>query len=196
MPSSKNKEQIPLKWLLQLQELFVPYGFRSPSMDDISSHLGISKKTLYRHVSNKEDLLIVYIDWRISCIKNELISLKEEGLGSPLELAKMIRIISSFLLDCNQKSISDLEKFYPRALSRFLEYRNQELMKIITQVHKKGMKEGLFHQQVIPKFSANILLLSLENIANNQLSNVQNQSTKSLVEQLVHYHLSAIKKRE
>ena len=43
--------------LENISELFLKYGLRSTSMDDICSHLKISKKTLYQYFSNKDDLV-------------------------------------------------------------------------------------------------------------------------------------------
>ena len=37
--------------------LFSRYGIRSVTMDDISRELGVSKKTLYQQVSDKNDLI-------------------------------------------------------------------------------------------------------------------------------------------
>ena len=41
----------------QVAELFRDFGIKSLTMDDISSSLGISKKTLYKYVSDKNDLV-------------------------------------------------------------------------------------------------------------------------------------------
>ncbi len=38
-------------------ELFMKFGIRSVSMDDIARELAISKKTLYQYFSNKADLI-------------------------------------------------------------------------------------------------------------------------------------------
>lgn len=43
--------------LENISELFLKYGLRGTSMDDICSHLKISKKTLYQYFSNKDDLV-------------------------------------------------------------------------------------------------------------------------------------------
>ena len=37
-------------------ELFMRMGVKSVNMDDVASHLGMSKKTLYQFVQNKSDL--------------------------------------------------------------------------------------------------------------------------------------------
>src|ERR1035437_8835333 len=43
--------------LEQIKELFFELGIKNLNMDDISRKLGISKKTLYRFVKSKEDLI-------------------------------------------------------------------------------------------------------------------------------------------
>ena len=37
--------------------VFMRYGVRSVTMDDIASNSGVSKKTIYAHFSNKTDLV-------------------------------------------------------------------------------------------------------------------------------------------
>ncbi|MEM1220215.1 MAG: helix-turn-helix domain-containing protein, partial [Bacteroidota bacterium] len=43
--------------LSRSKRLFLRYGIRSVTMDDISKEMGISKKTLYQYVDNKADLI-------------------------------------------------------------------------------------------------------------------------------------------
>ena len=51
------KEDARLLALLEGSELaFRKFGVRAPSMDDLAGHLGVSKKTLYKHVKDKADL--------------------------------------------------------------------------------------------------------------------------------------------
>ena len=42
--------------------LFIRYGIRSTSMDDIATELGISKKTIYQFYSNKDSLVEALVD--------------------------------------------------------------------------------------------------------------------------------------
>jgi AcrR family transcriptional regulator len=45
------------KILNTANELFLSLGFKSVTMDDIAHEMGISKKTIYTHFSNKTDLV-------------------------------------------------------------------------------------------------------------------------------------------
>ena len=43
--------------LESISELFLKFGLRSTSMDDIASHLKMSKKTLYQYFANKDEVV-------------------------------------------------------------------------------------------------------------------------------------------
>ena len=45
------------KILLKATDMFLSYGFKSVTMDDIANTLGISKKTIYQHFENKTKLV-------------------------------------------------------------------------------------------------------------------------------------------
>src|ERR1035437_3093749 len=52
--------------LEQIKELFFEFGIKNLNMDEISRKLGISKKTLYRYVKSKEDLIEKLFDYELS----------------------------------------------------------------------------------------------------------------------------------
>ena len=47
-------------------ELFLRYGIRSVSMDEIANHLGMSKKTIYQFYADKDALVEDVIDIEIN----------------------------------------------------------------------------------------------------------------------------------
>ena len=49
------------KIISKSEELFLSLGFKSVTMDDIANAIGISKKTIYAHFSNKTALVEVVI---------------------------------------------------------------------------------------------------------------------------------------
>ena len=53
MKKKKEGEKI----LQGAYDLFYRHGVKRITMDDIASHLGISKRTIYEHYDNKDDLV-------------------------------------------------------------------------------------------------------------------------------------------
>lgn len=63
-----------------ISDLFLKYGLRSTSMDDMANHLKVSKKTLYQIFENKEDVVEQVMYYRLENLRKET---------SPEELQKI-----------------------------------------------------------------------------------------------------------
>ena len=64
MGEEVNYQDVQFRSMLdQINELFFEFGLKILNMDDISRKLGISKKTLYRYVKSKEDLIAKLFDY-------------------------------------------------------------------------------------------------------------------------------------
>ena len=48
------------------RELFYKFGIRSITMDDVAKHLAMSKKTLYQHFRDKNDMVMQCCSHRCS----------------------------------------------------------------------------------------------------------------------------------
>ena len=60
--------------VLKAHELFMRYGIRSVSMDEIANHLGMSKKTIYQFFADKDALVESVIDIEISRTREDCTS--------------------------------------------------------------------------------------------------------------------------
>ena len=63
--------EIKKKIIRGAENLFTKYGVRSISMDDIARHLSVSKKTLYQHFEDKEDIVTMAVQSHIERIMGE-----------------------------------------------------------------------------------------------------------------------------
>jgi AcrR family transcriptional regulator len=52
--------------------LFMQFGLRSVSMDDIANSLGMSKKTIYQYYADKDELIVAVIEVEIKRTRNYL----------------------------------------------------------------------------------------------------------------------------
>ena len=104
--------------LENISELFLKYGLRSTSMDDICSHLKISKKTLYQYFSNKDDLVEQIMMHRRNNYRTQK-DIEELKQHNSIEIMLTIRdhIIRSF----NSRipaNLFDLKKYHPDVYQR------------------------------------------------------------------------------
>src|ERR1700712_2864060 len=66
MTDIDHKERIKL----QATDLYMKYGVRSVSMDDIANNLGMSKKTIYHYYADKDELVDAVIGDEITHNEN------------------------------------------------------------------------------------------------------------------------------
>jgi len=68
--------------LVKVHELYMKYGIKSVTMDDVARELSISKKTLYQYVTDKDDLVGKFIDNEIAIGRRRYVNVS--GLASML----------------------------------------------------------------------------------------------------------------
>ena len=61
------------------EELFMQYGIRSVSMDDIANSLGMSKKTLYQYYADKDELVDSVVESHILMIQTDCVSSRKDA---------------------------------------------------------------------------------------------------------------------
>jgi TetR/AcrR family transcriptional regulator, cholesterol catabolism regulator len=128
--------------------LFYKYGIKSITVDDISSHLGISKKTFYQYFANKNDVVKETVCEYIRRSK-EINSLIIEEDSDVLD--KLIKIYKEMLLQFhtyNPRFFYDVKKFNPDAQHLLMEFRDKQFDCIITKLIRQGKEEGWFRNEI------------------------------------------------
>ena len=131
---------------------FMQYGFKTFTMDDLASKIGISKKTLYEHFPSKNDLVEAVLDYALdmSC-KN--IEAFVQGDGSVIENVyrnqKKVKEIFNINSD---RPIWELQKYYSKTYERMeIEFAKSDA-RFIDKLLEKGWQEGLFREDINVNF--------------------------------------------
>jgi TetR/AcrR family transcriptional regulator, cholesterol catabolism regulator len=107
------------------EELFMRYGVRSISMDDIARHLSVSKKTLYQHFADKDDLVENVTRQMLEQNFKECERIRN-GAGNPIEeLATISLWMKKSMEEINPTMLFDLQKFHTKAWNIWLEFKNK-----------------------------------------------------------------------
>ncbi|WP_298740994.1 TetR/AcrR family transcriptional regulator [uncultured Chitinophaga sp.] len=128
--------------------LFRQYGTRSITMDDIATRMGISKKTLYAHFADKDDMVVHAISRFLEVIQEEERVLRSNAANAIEELFEVMRMMDERLRNMNPVIMLDLQKFHSRAYLVFQEYRNNSLRTVIRENLERGIAEGLYRKDL------------------------------------------------
>lgn len=130
------------------EDLFMRYGVRSVSMDDIARHLSVSKKTLYQHFADKEDIVSVTCQAHLERNAGEFRSIRDKARNAIEELHLLSVCLKRNMEDMNPSLLFDLQKYHPKAWSIWLDHKNRIIRESVVRNLKQGMKEGYFRPEL------------------------------------------------
>ena len=131
---------------------FMQYGFKTFTMDDLASKMGISKKTLYEHFPSKNDLVEAVLDYTLdmSCKNVEAFV---QGDGSVIENVYRNQEKVKEIFNINSdRPIWELQKYYSKTYERMeIEFAKSDA-RFIDKLLEKGWQEGLFREDINVNF--------------------------------------------
>src|ERR1035437_4149972 len=147
--------------LVKVGCLYKKYGIKSITMDDVSRELGISKKTLYQYVQDKNELVAQVIDLGVEnqiAIFNELFC---KGLNAVDELFEVNKMVAQMVKQHNASEDYDLKKYYPDQYQKMHKIRREEIFGHILANLKKGKEEGLYRVEMKEEIIAKVQLMRI-----------------------------------
>jgi TetR/AcrR family transcriptional regulator, cholesterol catabolism regulator len=131
--------------LLKGDELFRRFGIRSITMDDIAKQLGVSKKTIYQHFPDKDELVIEMTKLNIGRHFNEVEKCcGPASINAIAELFAVNNSVGEMIRSFNPIMFYDLQKYHPKAWLAFREFRNKYVYEKIVDNMKRGIEEGFY----------------------------------------------------
>lgn len=173
-------------------KLFRKFGIKSLSMDDIARELGMSKKTIYQFVTDKNDLVIktfthilTYNESRCSCIKNET--------HNPIdEILLISRDVSQQMKGTNPSVFYDLRKYHPEAWQLFENHSNKFIYSQLKDNLTKGIEQGYYRTDMNEDIIAQLYISLIQTISNPELFSNIDYDFSSVYNQMIKYHFNGI----
>lgn len=164
-------EEINIKEKIQkgAEDLFMRYGVRSISMDDIARHLSVSKKTLYQHFADKEDIVTITCKAHLDRNADEFQSIRKTAKNALEELAQLSVCLKRNMQDMNPSLLFDLQKYHPKAWSVWLNHKNKFIRESVVRNLKQGIEEGYFRPEVDPEVIAAVRLEMVQLAFNEEI---------------------------
>jgi TetR/AcrR family transcriptional regulator, cholesterol catabolism regulator len=140
--------EIREKILVGTEQLFMRYGIKSITMDDIAKHLTVSKKTIYQHFSDKNALVECVMANHMIQEQNDVEQIRLDSVNAIEELYKLSKYIRGMMMEMNASLIMDLQKYHPNAWKYFQEHKHDCITTNILTNLKWGIEEGFFRSEI------------------------------------------------
>ena len=113
------------------------------TMDDLAKILGMSKKTIYKIYSDKEDMFLAMVDYCFDMIKeSEQAIVNDDSLSTLEKIHKILGVLPDSYMEIDFGQLYSLKEKYPdtyRHVEERLESGWEETIKLIEQ----GINEGV-----------------------------------------------------
>jgi len=173
-------------------ELYERYAIKSVSMDDVARELGISKKTLYQIVANKNELVEKVIQSEMELAGKRHESIKNMKLNSIEELFEVSKLMNDRLKNHNPALYFDLKKYYPALFKKITEIKREKAFESVLNNLKKGIKEELYRKEINPDIIAKIYVSRIEQSYDNSIFSIAEVTSIEVFNEVMIYHLHGI----
>jgi AcrR family transcriptional regulator len=176
----------------RVSELYLKYGIKSITMDDASRELGISKKTLYEYFKDKDDLVTQFVGHHMQKMHEEMMKLQTSQVNAIEELLIVSKFITHYLQKISPSVTYDLQKYYPEIWKNINFLQRDHIFKRIRENMVRGIKEGLYRNDLNIDIIANFYLFRMEMSQTFDLIVESKYSYEELFNTSFNYHIRGI----
>lgn len=178
--------------IAEAAKVFWTYGIKSMTMDDMATRLGISKKTLYQYVKDKNDLVekvLLHISADFKCEVDEAIGQWGNAID---ELFGITTRVAGQLKGIHPAIHFDLEKYHPEAFRNMVLTKRKEIYEITSANMERGIKEGLYREDLNIPMIATIYIARFDMVFDGELFPPDRFNFDELHWEIFRYHVRGI----
>lgn len=178
--------------ILGTLKMFMRLGIKALNMDDIATGLGVSKKTLYKYVTDKRDL--VGKAFALQCKKHQQMMAEAPHLGANAIDAELVMMkqMHGMLSEMHPGVMFDLNKYYGEELQEMMAFRDQTILQCVEQNVARGIQEGMYRKEMDAKTVAQLLIALIGGVHTIAASSEDARPLHELFLETFNYHIRGI----
>jgi len=181
-----------VKILNTASDLFLSLGFKSVTMDDLANEMGISKKTIYKYFSNKEDLVDATTNYVHTQISETICEITTRGLNAISENFAIKIAFKDIFKKSKTSPMFQLKKYYPKTYEKLIDNEFEMFKECIGNNIANGIKEGLYKKDLKKDVVLKFYFTLVFGLHDNNIFNLEDYDLNELDINALEYHTRAI----
>jgi predicted DNA-binding protein YlxM (UPF0122 family) len=149
--------------------VFLLHGLKKVTMDDVAKHLKVSKKTLYKYVKNRKELIKKTTKLQIYLDQKNIKEIEAKGLNAIEENIEITQYTVNTLNKLHPDIHSDLENYFADSWEIFKEHQANFLFSTVAKNIEKGKKEGLYDPNINTEIVTLIYISKIDMVFNGSI---------------------------
>ena len=172
--------------------LFIQFGFKSVTIDDIAIKMGISKKTIYAYFPKKVTLVETSVFMHFNNVFEKILAISKHSKDPIIGLYQIKKEALKHLSNEKNSPVYQLQKYYSSTYNKLQQMEFNTLGGMFSESLKKGIEMGLFRSEININFVTRIFFNGIRGINDVQLFPIEEYRIDQLLINFSEYHLRAI----
>lgn len=178
--------------ITQSLTLFLKNGVKSMNMDEISTRLGISKKTLYVHFENKQDLVHHCFQKHYNSVAQMINDSASNFQHAIDELFAIDENCSLVMKQTNPFLLGELKRYYPSTFKLIEELKENILFSIMQGNLNRGIQQKLYRSNINVDIIAKLMISRIDTLINDDLFPLTRYDFRKLLTENRIYHIRGV----
>ncbi len=179
--------------LEKVAELFMRYGIKSVTMDDVAKALKMSKKTLYTFVSDKGDLVRQVMAGHCDLEMAACELIRENNLDNAMdELLEITKFVTAQIKNVHPSIHYDLEKYYPEAWGELEKHKLNYIYGTVVDNLNRGIEQGFYRENVNTAIIARLYVYKLDMFFDPEIFPPKEYNFLEVYMEMMRYHIRGV----
>ena len=185
-------EEKKLEILERATAVYMKFGIKSVTMDDLSRELAISKKTIYKYFSDKTELVNDIISMKVQMDQAICINNTQQSATAIDDLLSTSELVTENLGNINPIVFLDLQKHFPEAWAIIKNHKWEFVLSSIQENIKRGISEGIYRKDLNPLIIGRQYVVSIDMIMNPEIFLWTEFQFEDLFNEVMRFHLNGM----
>ncbi|MGV3631533.1 MAG: TetR/AcrR family transcriptional regulator [Bacteroidota bacterium] len=172
--------------------IFLKYGIKSVTMDDMARELGMSKKTLYTYFNDKNDMVVQIIRAKTEYDRSQCACAKGDAENAIDEMFRVSSYVSVMMKDIHPSVFYDLKKFHPEAMVLLHDHKWDFVRRMILENITRGKEEDLYRSELPDEIIARIYVGATDMISGGEAFADLDKTSDQIFNEIMKFQLFAM----
>jgi AcrR family transcriptional regulator len=141
-------DEVKTRIISGADELFLRFGVKSITMDEIAKSIGMSKKTIYQHFNDKDELVKLVVEENIRDQEIQVQLIQTTAKDPIDEILKFSEYMRSLFANMSPFLLMEIQRYYPKAFEIYLSFKEACIISSIKNNMKWGMDMGYYRPDI------------------------------------------------
>lgn len=172
--------------------IFLKYGIKSVTMDELASQLGMSKKTIYKYFEDKNELINTIIERSLNFEEKMCFKIQGKSENALEALIEISRMVIQRLNNVNPTIFFDLQKHHNEAWQTLEKHKWNFVLDAVRNNFNRGIEEKLYRDDLNVEIISRLYVSTIDTILNTEVYDWPNFQFQELFKEIMRFQFHGL----